>query len=228
MRADIYGPTCTDNDDHERQTTLGTVDEQAKRWQLEMAQRIGIGVSRLRKGLRLSASALADRTRDLGYPISRGAIAKIESNSRGGKIDLAEVLILAKALKVPPLQLIYPDSFERQVEALPGIHTDEGLAVLWFSGEGGLPELDSPLLDEDETSERLPLVRSYYFMSGQISRELHALDELKQTSAPPSLIEATQMSLTRSVSYQTSLRAQLRDNGTPAQPSEHETEHPGE
>lgn len=54
----------------------------------------------------MSASALADAT---GGAITRDTIANLESG-RKRVIDVAEVIVLAKALGVAPLSLIYPPS----------------------------------------------------------------------------------------------------------------------
>ena len=51
---------------------------------------------------------LAERTAELGYPITRVAISKIERNSREGKLDVAELLVLAEALGIAPVLLLAP------------------------------------------------------------------------------------------------------------------------
>ena len=55
----------------------------------------------------MTAQQLAERTKELGYPVTRVAISKIESNSRAGKVDVAELLVLGAALGVPPVTLIF-------------------------------------------------------------------------------------------------------------------------
>ena len=60
--------------------------------------------------------------RSLGYPISRGAIAKMESNVRSGKVDVAEVPVLSAALDIPPVLLLFSGfSMDGFRDALPGV-----------------------------------------------------------------------------------------------------------
>ncbi|WP_156666075.1 helix-turn-helix domain-containing protein [Rhodococcus sp. HS-D2] len=115
-------------------TSRGSAE--AKEWASETARRVGEEVRRLRADVHeMSAVQLANRTAELGYPITRGTIAKIESNSRAAKLDVVEVAVLAKALRVPPLQLLYPELPDGPVEVLPGVTVRSVSAMTWFSGE---------------------------------------------------------------------------------------------
>ncbi len=94
-----------------------------------------------RTALRLTASELSRRTAELGYPISRGAIAKIESEARSGKIDVAEVLVLARALDVPPALLLFPSfATDGPEELLPGYFVRSEDAVRWMAGSITYPQ----------------------------------------------------------------------------------------
>ncbi|MEV4127477.1 helix-turn-helix transcriptional regulator [Nocardia sp. NPDC049707] len=114
---------------------MPNIDEQAKQWQQDMAKRVGIAVRDLRQDRGLKAAQLAERTKELGYPIHRVAITKIETNARAGKLDLAEVITLALALGVPPVQLLYPDLPAGPVEVWPEATATSIEALQWFSGE---------------------------------------------------------------------------------------------
>lgn len=94
-------------------------DQAAKAWAMDRAGEFGRAVARHRGRLGLSAVELSNRTREIGYPITRSAIAKIESNSRNGKFDVAEVVTLATALEVAPAQLIFPEYPEGTLWAVP-------------------------------------------------------------------------------------------------------------
>jgi transcriptional regulator with XRE-family HTH domain len=59
---------------------------------------IGPNIRDIRKSMNLSQKDLVARCNLLGWEISRGTLAKIESQTR--KISDEEVLYLAKALKV--------------------------------------------------------------------------------------------------------------------------------
>jgi transcriptional regulator with XRE-family HTH domain len=120
--------------------SMPSVDPEAKAFQMSLAARFGNAVSARRKALQLTASELARQTAELGYPISRGAIAQIESNSRSGKIDVAELLVLAAALNIPPVLLLFHDfPDEEPVEMLPGVRAYSADAVRWVSGFLSLP-----------------------------------------------------------------------------------------
>lgn len=110
------------------------IDEDAKRWQEATAARIGSAVQEQRKRVGMSVPQLAERTRELGYPMHRVAIGKIESGNRLGKLDTSELLVLAKALGVEPLSLLYPDMIDGEVEVTPGVSTASVDAVKWFCG----------------------------------------------------------------------------------------------
>lgn len=116
---------------------MPNIDDGAKAFELALAGRVGAAVQARRKALDLTAAQLADRTRDLGYPITRVAISKIETNKRAGKLDVAELFILAAALEVPPALLLFPGFPHDTVEAIPGKVADNLGAVKWLSGRSG-------------------------------------------------------------------------------------------
>lgn len=80
-----------------------------------------------------SAQVIADETERLGLRLTRDTIANIE-NGRKKSVEVPELIILAKALGVPPLSLIYPDLVDTPVEALPGVDKTSGDAALSFCG----------------------------------------------------------------------------------------------
>jgi transcriptional regulator with XRE-family HTH domain len=129
---------------------MPNIDYAAKGWELTRSGGFGNAVRERRKALNLTASELARRTADLGYPISRGAIAKIESNLRSGKVDVAELLVLSAALDIPPVLLLFPEfSTNGSVEVLPGVVTSEDEAVRWVSGRIAFPHGADPEDVED-------------------------------------------------------------------------------
>lgn len=84
-------------------------------------------------GRKMTAQALADRCADLGLPIGRVAIAKLENGMRE-KVSLAEILILAAALEVAPMQLVFPFGIKEGAEILPGFYATNDAAAYWFLG----------------------------------------------------------------------------------------------
>jgi transcriptional regulator with XRE-family HTH domain len=114
---------------------LPKIVESAKQWQKDLALRVGAAVQARRKELNLTASTLADRTAELGYPISRVAIGKIETGHREGKLDLAELVVLASALGIPPVTLLFGGAPDKAIESLPGEKATSVATLAWFVGD---------------------------------------------------------------------------------------------
>jgi len=110
------------------------IDPAAKRWELDLAERVGRAVADRRKALGLTAVQVAAETAFLGYPMTRQAVAKIENNGRAGKLDVAELIVLSAALSISPLQLLYPDLVDGLVEVHPGKEVTSLRAADWFVG----------------------------------------------------------------------------------------------
>jgi transcriptional regulator with XRE-family HTH domain len=99
-------------------------------WEADLHARIADAIKKHRPG---SAQELADRTAKLGYPISRAQIANYESG-RKKNLDIAELLILAAALDVPPLVLLYPELPAGEVEIIPDRPGTSWDAYRWATG----------------------------------------------------------------------------------------------
>lgn len=119
-------------------------------WEVEHAQRVGAAVQRFRKTEGVSAQSLSDRTEELGLKMTRQAIADLE-NGRRRYVTTAELLILAAALNVPPVVLLYPNLPDGMVEQIPGQWVSSINAVGAFVGEGPL----TPKLSDGEELVRL-------------------------------------------------------------------------
>lgn len=100
-------------------------------WQKEMTDAIGQQVKTLRGDH--TAVWLADRTEELGMKVSRSAISDLEGGRRRS-ISVAELMVLAAALEIPPAMLLFPGYPYGRVEALPGVDLLTNEAVNWFSG----------------------------------------------------------------------------------------------
>ena len=118
---------------------MSNIDAPADGWELDLAGRIGHAVTRRRKQLLLTAVGLSERTEKLGYPITRVTISKIENNARAGKVDVAELLVLAAALEIPPVLLIFPGFPDAREQVLPGLMCASDAGARWASGTDGLP-----------------------------------------------------------------------------------------
>lgn len=127
-------------------------------WSARVTQRVAREVRRYREGHglrpKMSAQQLEERTAALGMRIARSVLANLESGRRE-TVSAAEVVVLAAALGVTPIELICPVGFDQQVELLPGRMVDPLSAMRWFTGELKL-EIDgeATALRQPGTSEQ--------------------------------------------------------------------------
>lgn len=113
-------------------------------WAQQVTHTVAKELRRYRIARRLSAQQLADRCADLGMPIRRSVLANLE-NGRREAITIAELLVLARALDVPPLLLVFPVGRQEKVEPLPGQSLPTWDAALWFFGEARLQDTPTGL-----------------------------------------------------------------------------------
>ncbi|MFC5951288.1 helix-turn-helix domain-containing protein [Pseudonocardia lutea] len=123
-------------------------------WEKELVRCIADEVRRYRNKRRMSAQQLADRCRDLGYDIPRSVLANLESYRRKS-VSLAELLVLAEALEVPPVLLISRFGQVDSVEILPDRNVHPWHVVEWISGDEPLPG------SEPETRSSFGLIGAY-------------------------------------------------------------------
>lgn len=143
-------------------------------WAETRAQRIGLEVKALRG--RRSGQWLADETAAYGHTVSRTTISEIENGKRKD-ITLGEITVLARALRVPPLLLIYPDLALGPVEVLPGTEVTSANAARWFSGESPLPD-DHTAFD---SAAMRPLIwtRHLYTLATRVRQALNFAASIK-------------------------------------------------
>jgi hypothetical protein len=108
-------------------------------WASEQARRIAATVRQLRANR--SGQWLSDETAKAGHRISRTTISELESGKRKA-VTTAELCVLAWALQVPPMRLLYPDLPDGPVDIVPGVTVPSIKAATWFSGEAELGELE--------------------------------------------------------------------------------------
>ncbi|MBE4695463.1 hypothetical protein HGI16_12215 [Brevibacterium casei] len=85
-----------------------------------------IEAERKRQGI--SAATLSNRCKELGHPIARAVIAKMDSKDRAN-ISIPELMVIAEALGLAPLDLIYPPYVAGvEVERLPNVSVIEEVA----------------------------------------------------------------------------------------------------
>jgi transcriptional regulator with XRE-family HTH domain len=103
-------------------------------WQGRVARMVAREIRRYRDERKLSAQQLADRTAELGMEIPRSVLANLESGRRE-TVTVPEILVLAAALQVAPVELLCPVGFDEQIEILPGRMMDPLSASRWVDGE---------------------------------------------------------------------------------------------
>lgn len=81
-------------------------DDSGLKWSHELVRQIGAAMQKAR-GKR-TAKWLSERTAELGYRVSPTVIAKLDSGHRGNVLSVAELLVIADALEVPPAALLFP------------------------------------------------------------------------------------------------------------------------
>lgn len=111
---------------------------QPEEWPKRLTKVIAGQVQRTRAERKMSAQQLADATAALGHAVPRSVIANLESGRRD-VVSVAELLVLARALEVPPLLLVFPIGSASTVEVLPGVHAPTWPVARWFTGEGRFP-----------------------------------------------------------------------------------------
>jgi transcriptional regulator with XRE-family HTH domain len=108
--------------------------DQQPSWPVRQAQEIGQRIEHFRTKAGMSARQLASRCAELGMPsISRTVITKLE-NGRREAVSTAELQVLAAALEMPPVLLLFPLGHQATSEVLPGRAADPWSAIQWFTG----------------------------------------------------------------------------------------------
>lgn len=107
-------------------------------WAPGLTAAIARQLQRIRAERGMSAQQLADATAELGHPVARSVIANLESGRRD-TVSVAELIVLARALRIPPLLLALPIGRAATFELLPGTEVDTWLAAKWFAGDGAFP-----------------------------------------------------------------------------------------
>ena len=98
-----------------------------------LTQHVGAQIKRWRQARKLTAQRLSDVTAELGERVPRTVIINLE-NQRRDYVSLAEILILAAGLNIPPYLLIAPVGIEDSVEILPEVASSPWRTRGWLMG----------------------------------------------------------------------------------------------
>lgn len=101
-------------------------------WAERFTKNMGTAIDKARQGK--SDQWIADRTKELGHPLSRTAVSEYRRGIRKS-MPITDLMVLAAALEVPPVALLFPGLATEEVEALPGESLASIEALQWFTGE---------------------------------------------------------------------------------------------
>lgn len=118
------------------------VDPQKPDWSRRMTSLVGQRLRERRSRLGLSAQEVSTRTADLGHEVKRALIADME-NGRRPVLPVADLLVLAEALAMPPMMLLFPPVLGDDVEPLPGVASSSSSVLDWMEGLAPLPSMES-------------------------------------------------------------------------------------
>lgn len=148
-------------------------NERDEDWATELVKRVGKAMKDARNGR--PATWLSDRTAELGYRIPATVISKLDSGHRGSVLGVAELVVLAAALDMPPAALLYPDLPDGEVKMLPNRPARSIAAARWFSGEVSRASIEGAVdpaqIDaERENMRRLRMSRQKDMLESDIAR----------------------------------------------------------
>lgn len=100
-----------------------------------LARQVARAVQRVREDRGVTYAELAERLADAGRPIPVLGLSRLERGDR--RIDLDELVAIARALRVPPIWLIFPIGTPGQtdIEVLPRVQVPMEAALAWFVGD---------------------------------------------------------------------------------------------
>lgn len=144
-------------------------------WPEELTKAVVEQIRRYRQERGLSYQQLADRCTDLGYPTGRTTLANLEAHKRKS-LTLHELIVLAAALEVPPVELMFPGIPDGEFQILPNKSQNAWDALKWFTGETKVPRAAS---QPDEPEYHLTLMRELDLIPSQIAQWQADLQEVR-------------------------------------------------
>ncbi|MEU9396124.1 helix-turn-helix transcriptional regulator [Streptomyces sp. NPDC048324] len=109
-------------------------------WPTAFTARIAQGMREARKAAGLTMGEVAHGCADRGLTeFTEHSMKNLESG-RKASITVADFVVLADVLGVPPVTLLFPLGTSATVEALPGKEVSTWDALAWFTGEAPLDQ----------------------------------------------------------------------------------------
>jgi transcriptional regulator with XRE-family HTH domain len=97
---------------------------------------IAVRLKEIRKRRGLSVAKLAERCEELGAPkLNKDVITNIEVIGRRQDVGVTELMVLAKALDVPPALLLVPLDGRTGLQITPDVVMTSWQALFWLAGE---------------------------------------------------------------------------------------------
>lgn len=177
-------------------------------WSERLVKVIAGEVRRHRLARDLSAQQLADRCAELGHPIPRSVLANLESGRRE-TITVPELLVLARALEVPPVLLLFPLGRVEQMEVLPGRDVATWPALLWFTGEYPAGSTIGPDAHDRDDWQTVNLFRSHQQLVTHWLEDRARLDRADQ----PGLMDYYAQTIRSTERGLVNVRADMRKQG---------------
>ncbi|WP_061924251.1 hypothetical protein [Corynebacterium simulans] len=148
---------------------------QSKEWHEEIIANIGKAIDNAREGK--SDRWISERTEKLGNPLSRTAVSEYRRGVRK-TISIGDWLVLAAALGVPPVSLLFPELPDGRINLLPATGEVNQLdALMWIAGERQtLPSGFNPLFSLDTGEEMGEVEGRREYRSGSFEAEQGPLD----------------------------------------------------
>ena len=162
-----------------------TNNQDRQQWAEDLVRRVGLAMKKARGNK--SAKWLSDETAALGYRVSPTVIAKLDSGHRGSVLGVAELLVLAAALDIPPGLLLFPGYPSGEVEFLPGRTEISESALEWFSGEKRMPaepggDGQAGIRPPNTGTELVQAVREHAELGKALLADLRLKDALKDAA----------------------------------------------
>lgn len=124
---------------------------QSNKWAETFTKQVGRGIDQARGNK--SDQWISRRTKELSHPLSRTAVSEYRRGVRKS-IPITDLMVLAAALEVPPVAILFPDLATAPTEALPGEFLPSIEALHWFTGEQG-----KPLQRKDHLFSKVPVTK---------------------------------------------------------------------
>jgi transcriptional regulator with XRE-family HTH domain len=152
-------------------------------WSSGWSAAIGRNIQAARGRAHLTGEQLARRTRDLGYEVTRSAIANIESGRRD-TVTVQQVTVIAMALDTSPVRLLF-DPTAPETDLLPADPVSGIEASEWWSGN--IRYLHSPL-DPSDRALTTPVNdlyerRKVFQLQQALTQAVADLDRLERVKA---------------------------------------------